>query len=197
MASQVTFALWSNIPYCLSLFLLPAATIWMSNNENATSLTMLVSIIPKKGKNVLMLSTFHDEDKIDPVKCKQTRSDYLLQHDEGWRRCCRPKKRTRLSNEYQIDGPWPFSVAYSTKKQWLARSYTTWILKRWRNEGYTLHSLQRSLPHLLKRTSTQTFSITLKMSINAIVDQEVSANNQPRGRDQHFFKTNFNYYNFI
>lgn len=26
---------------------------------------MLVSYVPKRGKNVLMLSTFHDDDKID------------------------------------------------------------------------------------------------------------------------------------
>ncbi|KAJ8909550.1 hypothetical protein NQ315_012744 [Exocentrus adspersus] len=145
----------------------------------------VISYIPKKHKNVLMLSTFHNSDSIDPNSTKQ-KPEVITFYN-----CTKGgvDVADKMKAEYSVtrfSNRWPFIVVCSLmniatiNSQIIHKYNTTNIMSR----RQYITSLAKSLigPHMMRRASISGLSISLRQKICFItgVDNRRIPNNENR-----------------
>ncbi|KAJ8958372.1 hypothetical protein NQ314_006433 [Rhamnusium bicolor] len=140
---------------------------------------LLTSYVPKKNKNVLMLSTFHEDDDIDPESREQMKPSVITFYNltKG-----AVDVVDRMKAEYsvtRVSNRWPLTIFCTllniaginsqiiyfsnTNNKILRRLYLTDLAK------------QLSKPHIIRRSKVTSLSIPLRQKIKNILRHEASA----------------------
>lgn len=133
----------------------------------------LTSYIPKKGKNVLMISTFHDDDSIDPESTAlkpEVITFYNLTKGGV-------DVADRMKSEYsvtRVSNRWPFSLfctmmnIATINSQIIYKVNTNQITSR---RSYIMSLVKKlTYPHLIRRASCTNLPLPLKQKILAIAN---------------------------
>lgn len=134
---------------------------------------LLTSYIPKKYKNVLMLSTFHKDDEIDPtsdVNKPAVITFYNLTKGAV-------DVVDRMKSEYsvsRVSNRWPLTVFFSLLNIGGINSqliyYSNTNNKITRRAYLTELAKQLTKPHMLRRAQIQNLSVSLRQKIHTILD---------------------------
>lgn len=140
---------------------------------------LLTSYVPKKNKNVLMLSTFHEDDDIDPESREQMKPSVITFYNltKG-----AVDVVDRMKAEYsvtRVSNRWPLTIFCTllniaginsqiiyfsnTNNKVLRRLYLTDLAK------------QLSKPHIIRRSKVTSLSIPLRQKMKNILGHEASA----------------------
>ncbi|KAJ8935408.1 hypothetical protein NQ314_012827 [Rhamnusium bicolor] len=133
---------------------------------------MLASFVPKKNKNVLMISTLPDNDYIDPTSI-QNKPDIITYYNlmKGG-----VDVVDRMKSEYsvsQVSNHWPFTIFNSMlnigtiNSQIIYKSNTDVFLTR--RSFISILSKQLIGPYLLRRATITSLSFNLREEINSII----------------------------
>lgn len=143
---------------------------------------MLASFVPKKNKNVLMISTFHDDDSIDEESAEnkpQVITFYNLTKG-GVDVVDRMKAEysvTRVSNRWPLTLFCTFLNIATVNSQIIYKSNTGVISTR--RKFINLLSKQLTRPHLVRRASITTLPFSLRQRIKSIANIEPNNNPKP------------------
>ncbi|CAH1986691.1 unnamed protein product [Acanthoscelides obtectus] len=132
----------------------------------------LTSYIPKKHKNMLMISTFHDSDTIDPESRVQKAEVIMFYNSTKGG----VDVADRMKAEYSVtrfSNRWPFTLFCSLQNiasinsQIIYRNNTENVISR----RFFILSLAKSLikPHMVRRSSLSNISVSLQQKICSIV----------------------------
>lgn len=147
--------------------------------------TLLVSYVPKKNKNVIMLSTLHSEDEIDAETGDSMKPEVISFYNMskgGVDVVDRMKKEYSVK---RVSNRWPMTVFNGLLNLGTINSHI--IYKT--NTGTTIArrifiaELAKELvkPHLLKRATLENLPIPLRQSIRNITGQQIQIRNDNAG----------------
>lgn len=145
---------------------------------------VLVSYVPRKGKNVLLLSTMHDDDAIDPESGSQTKPEIITFYNLTKGAVDVVDEMKSLYSVSRITCRWPLRVYFSMLNISGVNSYI--VHKANNNEPIGerrvfLKELALSLvkPHLVNRSKIQNIPLTLRTTIARIAGVPLENPNQP------------------
>jgi hypothetical protein len=148
--------------------------------------SLLVSYVPKKNKNVLMLSTLHDDDTIDPDTGDDTKPEVITFYNltKGGVDVVDRKKK-----DYSVkrtNNRWPLAIfcglldLATVNAQIIYFSNTGVSIPR--RKFITNLALEIVKPHLLRRATVNVLPIALRLSIKQILGQELPARDKTSGK---------------
>ncbi|XP_030758010.1 piggyBac transposable element-derived protein 3-like [Sitophilus oryzae] len=154
---------------------------------------VLVSYVPHKNKNVLVLSSYHDDDSIDPEPKDAFKPEIITFYNKTKGGV---DVVDRMKSEYSVtrkSNRWPFTIfctllnVTTINSQIIYAANTQIMLKR--RQYITDLAKQLTAAHLQKRASISTLSIALRQKIsnicghkNVIPTKKQQGNAQPKPR---------------
>lgn len=153
--------------------------------------TLLLSYVPKKNKNVLLISTFHSEDTIDEDSYDSMKPEVITFYNMtkgGVDVVDRMKKEYSVK---RISNRWPMTIfngllnLATINSQIIHKANTNTILPR--RKYISELAKQLATPHLLRRSSIEYLPCGLKQSIKNVTGQEPPRRNEPPGNFILFF----------
>lgn len=155
-----------NRPVCSSMFA-------FGSGENKT---LMVSYVPKRNKNVLLLSSYHDDDSIDPDSKEAFKPEIITFYNSTKGGV---DVVDRMKSEYSVtrkSNRWPFTIfctllnITTINSQIIYAANTQIILKR--RLYITELAKQLTRPQLLKRAQLSSLSIPLRQKISNVIGRE-------------------------
>lgn len=174
-----------NRPVCSSLF----------GFKSPPNQTLLLSYVPKKNKNVLLISTFHSEDIIDPDSYDSLKPEVITFYNltkGGVDVVDRMKKEYSVK---RISNRWPMTLFNgllnlgTINSQIIHKANTNTIIPR--RKYISELAKQLATPHLLRRSSIENLSSGLKQAIRNVTGQELPRRNEAPGTPGIFFLFSF------
>ncbi|XP_046681468.1 uncharacterized protein LOC124368236 [Homalodisca vitripennis] len=144
--------------------------------------TLLVSYVPKKNKNVLMLSTLHDDDTNDPETGDDNKPEVITFYNltkGGVDVVDRKKKDYSVK---RVNNRWPLVIfcglldLATVNAQIIYFSNTGDTIPR--RKFITNLAMDLVKPHLLRRASVDVLSIGLRQSIKNVLGQDLPVRNE-------------------
>lgn len=148
--------------------------------------TLLVSYVPKKNKNVLLLSTLHKEDSIDPESGDSLKPEVITFYNltKGG-----VDVVDRLKKEYsvkRVSNRWPMTIFNGLLNLATVNAQVIYNF----NTGNTIPrrlfiaNLAKEItkPHLMKRSRIEVLPMSLKYSIRKIIGENPPAREHPQGK---------------
>lgn len=149
--------------------------------------TLLVSYVPKKNKNVIILSTFHKGDDIDPDTGNDFKPEVITFYNltkGGVDVVDRKKKEYSVK---RISNRWSLSVFLGLLNLATVNSQIVYALntqdKMERRVFITQLAKAISKPLLLKRSTIPTLSLQVKSYIRSVLGQDALPQTAPPGND--------------
>lgn len=147
--------------------------------------TLLVSYVPKKNKNVIMLSTLHSDDEIDLDTGDSFKPEVISFYNlskGGVDVVDRMKKEYSVK---RVSNRWPLTVFNGLLNLATINAQIIYLsntgAKIARRIFIAELAKQLAKPHLLKRSSMENLSLSLKQSIRNIIGQELPIRNNNQG----------------
>lgn len=138
--------------------------------------TLLVSYVPKKNKNVLMLSTLHDDDVIDPATDEEYKPEVITFYNVTKGGVDVVDRKKKDYSVKRVNNRWPLAIfcglldLSTVNAQIIYFSITGDSIPR-RKFIKTL-AMELVKPHLIRRASVDVLSISLRQSIKNILGPE-------------------------